>query len=208
MHYKIYRDSSFSDHHPITLLINLSSSPPCGSSWKVSARFCKKPKTLLRPYGRHLLFKFLSLQYLGNLLNIIKKLSISRLVADKVEEARLRGSLKICQVQPHLDPQSKIAKSIIKDRRSQLQKFMDRKEDGHRIRSRMKWMKSRDRMNKYLFSSVKGHPIGGLIMELYDEDDTFVSSSANLGQVSKCFILSCTLVPLLMHKERIVVRSC
>ena len=39
-------------------------------------------------------------------------------------------------------------------------------------------MKSRDRLNKYFFSSIKECSAGGLIMELYNEDDMFVSLRA------------------------------
>ena len=52
---------------------------------------------------------------------------------------------------------------------------MDKKEDGHRIWSRTKWTKSRQRTNKYFFSFVKEQPVGGLLTKLYDEDDTNVS---------------------------------
>lgn len=61
---------------------------------------------------------------------------------------------------------------------------MDRKEDGHRIRSRTKWMKSKYRMNKYLFSSIKERPTRGLITKVYDDDDdTVVFLSADLARV-------------------------
>ena len=40
------------------------------------------------------------------------------------------------------------------------------------------WMKSRDRLSKYFFSSIKECSAGGLIMELYNEDDMFVSLRA------------------------------
>lgn len=51
-----------------------------------------------------------------------------RIVADRLEEARLRESLEYWQVQLHLNPQSEATKFGIKDLRSQLQK----KEDGWR----------------------------------------------------------------------------
>ena len=71
----------------------------------------------------------------------------------------------------------------IKDLQSQLQTLTYRKEDGRRIRSRTRWMKSRDRMNKCFFPLVKERPTVGLITKLYDEDDTFVSLRAYLAMV-------------------------
>lgn len=41
-------------------------------------------------------------------------------------------------------------------------------------------MHTGDDMNKYLFFLVRERPAGGLITELYDEDDIVVSSSAYL----------------------------
>lgn len=64
----------------------------------------------------------------------------------------------------------------IKDFRAQLQAFTDMKEKGRRIRSRTKWMRSGNRMNKYIFSFVKERPPEGLITKLYEEDDIVVSS--------------------------------
>ena len=77
-----------------------------------------------------------------------------------MEEARIRKSFEFWQVQLHLDPQSKATKPAIKDRRSQLQLFMDRKEDGRRIQSTTKWMKSQDKMNRVFFFLSQGASSG------------------------------------------------
>ena len=42
MHYKILWDSSFFYHHLVFLLVNLGTSPPHGSCWKVNARFLQE----------------------------------------------------------------------------------------------------------------------------------------------------------------------
>lgn len=42
-------------------------------------------------------------------------------------------------------------------------------------------------MNEYFFSSVKERPAGVLITELYDEDNTTISSSADLARVCNSF---------------------
>ena len=49
LHYKIMEDSTFFDHHPISLLINLSTNPPRRSSWKPNARFLQEAKDLFKP---------------------------------------------------------------------------------------------------------------------------------------------------------------
>ena len=48
-------------------------------------------------------------------------------------------------------------------------------------------MKSRDMVNKYFFSLVKECLVGGLITDLYDEDDIVVSSSMDLAWVYNTF---------------------
>lgn len=82
----------------------------------------------------------------------------------------------------HSDPQNEANKSTIKDLNTQLQTFMDKKEDRCRIQSRTKWMKSGDRMNKFFFSLVKESPMGGLITKLDDQHDTMIMSIANLAR--------------------------
>lgn len=42
-------------------------------------------------------------------------------------------------------------------------------------------------MSKHFFSSVKERPVGGLITELYNEDNTTVSSSTDLAKVCNSF---------------------
>ena len=79
--------------------------------------------------------------------------------------------------------QNKTNKLTIKDPRSQLQIFTNRKEGRRKIWSRTKWMKLGDWMNKYLFSLVKERPAGGLIIELYDDETNVVSSSADLARM-------------------------
>jgi hypothetical protein len=44
MHFKILGDSPFLNHHRVSLLIDLSTSPLGGSSWKVNARFLQEAK--------------------------------------------------------------------------------------------------------------------------------------------------------------------
>ena len=100
-----------------------------------------------------------------------------------MEESRLRGYLELWQTLLYYDPQNEAKMFAIKDLQSQLQTLTYRKEDGRRIRSRTRWMKSGDRMNKYFFPLVKERPMVGLITKLYDEDDTFVSLRAYLAMV-------------------------
>lgn len=44
VHYKIFGDLSFSKHHLVSLLINLSNSPLGGSSWNANASFLQDVK--------------------------------------------------------------------------------------------------------------------------------------------------------------------
>ena len=44
MNYKMLGNSTFSDHHPISLLIDLSDSHPGGSSWKANVGFFQDVK--------------------------------------------------------------------------------------------------------------------------------------------------------------------
>lgn len=71
---------------------------------------------------------------------------------------------------------------------------MDRKEEGLRIWSRTKWVKSKNRINKYLYSLVKESMVGGLITKLYDEDNTNDSLSTDLVVMCNIFYSSCRLV--------------
>lgn len=48
MHYNILGDSPFLNQHPVSLLIDLSTSPPGGSSWKVHARFLQEVKDSIK----------------------------------------------------------------------------------------------------------------------------------------------------------------
>lgn len=66
---------------------------------------------------------FLYKQKIKRFVEYYKQICISRVVADRVEEVRLRESLEFWQVKLHLDPQSEATKSAIKDRRSQLHKI-------------------------------------------------------------------------------------
>lgn len=81
----------------------------------------------------------------------------------------------------------KPTKAMIKLLRDQLQRVVDRKEDRHKIRSQTRWMQFGDRMNKHLFSSLRERSAGALITSLYDEDNTIVSSSADLTRVFNSF---------------------
>ena len=56
MQYTILEDSSFSDHRPVSLLLNnLSTSPHVAPLGRLTLEFCKKPETFKRHYWRHLL---------------------------------------------------------------------------------------------------------------------------------------------------------
>ena len=51
-------------------------------------------------------------------------------------------------------------------------------------------------MNNFFPSSVKEHPAGGLITELYDEDDTKALSGADLVRVCNTFYSKLHATPL------------
>lgn len=102
----------------------------------------------------------------------------------------------------------KLTKSTVKDLWSQLQILIDRKKDRHRIRSHTRWMKYGDKMNKYFISLVKECMVGGLITELYDEDDTIVSSRLDLLECVTFSTPSCAFVRHRMSIQEHVVHSC
>lgn len=135
MHYKILGDSSFSDHHPVSFLINLSNSPPGGSSWKANAGYLQEVKDPIKALWKASLPQMPFLTKLRKVVKFYKQLYIAKANEARIEEARIRKSLELWQVMLHFDPHNEANKSTILDLRTQLQTFMDKKEDGHRIYS-------------------------------------------------------------------------
>jgi len=95
--------------------------------------------------------------------------------------------LEFWQVILHFDITNGTAKTMIIILKDKLQSLADKKEEGRKIRSRTRWMESGDRMKKHFFSSIRERPTSGLITKLYDEDNTIISSSANLAKVCNSF---------------------
>ena len=122
-----------------------------------------------------------------------------------MEESRLRQHLEFWQVILHSDTTNGTTKARIKILRDKLQNLIDEKEEGRRITSRTPWMESRDRMTKHLFSSIRERPAGRLITELYDEDNTIISSSVNLVQVWNSFYSKLYACPV---QEWATTRAC
>lgn len=184
---KILGDSSFSNHHPISLLINLNSSSLGGSSWNVNARFTQEIKEHVKALWETFTPQMLSSTKLRKVVKYYEQFCIAKVVEARLEESRLRRSLEFWQTLVHFDAQNEANKFAIKDLWSQLITLTNQEGDGHRIRFETRWMKSEDRMDKYIFSLVKEHMAGGLITELFDKDDTLVSSQADLAKVCNTF---------------------
>lgn len=117
----------FSNHHPISLLIDLSNSHPGGSSGKANARFLQDVKDPMRVSWEasppHM--SFLAIR---KAIRFYKQFCIAEAVKAKMEEAKIIKSLEFWQLLLHFDPHNKANKSTIKDHWSQLQTFMNRKE--------------------------------------------------------------------------------
>lgn len=135
-------DSSFFDHHWVSLLINLRNCPPRGLSWKANATFFQEARDLLKalcetlPPGLPFFTKLRkTVRYYKEFL-LLKPLKLNQKKID------LESSFETWQVQLHLYPRNKVNKVAIKDCHAQLQVLVDRKKGGHMIMSRTKWMKS------------------------------------------------------------------
>lgn len=124
---------------------------------------------------------------LRKIVKYYKQFCLAKAAKSRLEESRLRQHLEFWQVILHSDTANGTTKARIKILRDKLQSLANQKEEGRKIRSRTRWMESGDRMSKHFFSSVRERPAGGLITELYDEDNTIASSSANLAKVCNSF---------------------
>ena len=105
LHYKILDDSSFSDHHPISLLINLSASAPPAprvvSIGRVMLDFFKEAKDSF-----HVLWDALSSQMptftkLTKVVKFYKQFCIAKAIEARLEETKLTKSLEFWQVHLH-----------------------------------------------------------------------------------------------------------
>lgn len=124
---------------------------------------------------------------LRRIVKYYKQLRLAKALKNRLEETRLRQYLEVWQTVLHSDSMNGTSKAWTKRLRDKLQSLAKKKEEGRRIRSRTRWMQLGDIMNKFFFSSVRKRPAGGLITELYYEDNTTISSSADLGRVCNSF---------------------
>lgn len=176
-------DSTFSDHHPVSFQINLSSNVPGGSSWKASGTIFQEAKEPIRAIWEASLSKLPSFTKLRRIVKYHKQICLAQAAENRLEDTRLRQYLEFWQTTLHFDLANGTSKEWTKKLRNKIQSLAEKKEERRQIRSRTSWMQSGDRMNKYFFSSVKERPASGLITELFDEDNTTISSSADLARV-------------------------
>lgn len=92
-----------------------------------------------------------------------KHLCLAKASKKILEETRLRQHLEFWQIVLHFDTMNRTTNAKIKILRNNLQSLVDWKDEGRKIRSPTRWIHYEDRMNKYLFSSVRERTMGGLI---------------------------------------------
>lgn len=72
---------------------------------------------------------------LRKIVKYYRQYCIAKVAEARLEEVRVRKSLEFWQTKLHFDPQNEASKLAIKDLQFQLLIFMNRKEDGHSIRT-------------------------------------------------------------------------
>lgn len=115
MHYKVLGDSSFSDHHPVSPLINLRNSSPGGSYWKVNARFLQEAKEHVKALWEVSSSQMLFFTKLRKVVKYYKQFCIAKAIEARLEESRLRRSLQFSQILLHSNLQNEANKFAFKD---------------------------------------------------------------------------------------------
>lgn len=127
---KILGVSSFSNHHPISLLINLNTSSLGGSSWNVNAKFIQVIKEHVKALWEAFTPQMLFFIELRKVVKYYKQFCIAKAVEARLEESRLKRSLEFWQTLVHFDAQNEANKFAIKDLWSRLITLTDREGDG------------------------------------------------------------------------------
>ena len=68
-------------------------------------------------------------------------------------------------------------------------------------------MQYEDRMNKHFFASVQERLGSGIIIKLYDEDNTIVLSSVNLARVGNSFYSKLYACPIEDENKKIIMMN-
>lgn len=155
---------------------------------KANGRFLQEAKEPIKVLGEASPPQMPFFTKLIKIVRYYKQFCLARAAENKLEETTLRKHLEFWQIVLRSNTMNGTTKANIELLRDQLQSLADRKEGGHRIQSRTRWMQSGDKMNIHFFS-MREQPVGGLIMELYNEDNTIFLLSAYVVRVCKFFNL-------------------